>query len=347
VAINVLPIVGVLWALFIAPWVFAKIVDVSGVSRYRDNAASWKESHLGSTGMSVWLPGDPTIGDRKFLAIGLDEHTAFVYHSGDLECAMHHSQFSENFRLKDESDVRNLANDLCESRSVTDLNKQQLGYGKSLWQGKCSRDGKDYELTGYRFDRAQNYWWILVLFDSSNNAASAAAERILDSVSIAGFDTYKGNAAHWKPYPIGSTGMTVELPDAPVEVDKTVIIFGLQEYSEWVYNGGDLLTLMQSKKYYGDASIDEAELQKKAGNLCGADATSNLTTHQTGDGQWELEGKCSRSGTEYNLHGHFFTKGENAWLILSLYDPGEKEAISAVDRMLTSLKSAEQKLIKR
>jgi len=344
VAVNVLPIVGVLWALFIAPWVFAKIVDVSGVSRYRDNAASWKESHLGSTGMSVWLPGDPSIDERKFLAIGADEDAGFIYHSGDLECEMHFSRFSENFRLLDESDVRPLADDLCESGSATELNKQQVGYGKSLWMGKCPRDGKDYQLTGYRFNRAQNYWWILVLFDSSNNAASAAAEKILASVSIAGFDTYKGNDAHWKPYPIGSTSMTVELPDAPIKVDKTPIAFELQDDNAYVYNGGNLLTLMLNQRSIGDASIDEAGLKKMAGNFCGADATSNLTTHQTGDGQWELDGKCSRSGKEYKLHGHCFTKGENAWLILALYDPSEKAAISAVDRMLTSWKTAEQKL---
>jgi hypothetical protein len=346
VTVNVLPILGVLWAIFVAPWAFTKIVDVSGVNRYRESTAPWKESHIGSTGMTVLLPGDPLNDDRAFYGIGLEEHSAFIYRSGDLECKMHYGRFAENFRLMDESYARIVANDLCSAGSVRDLTKDQRRYGKSLWSGKClrDRDSKEYRLAGYQFARAQDFWWILVLFDSSNKAASAAVEKILDSVTIAGFDTYKKKAADWKPYPIGSTGMIVELPDEPIKFGKMPINLGLREFNSYVYNGGNLLALMQNEKYLYETSVDEAGLRKIAGNLCGADATSDLTTHQINVGKLELDGKCSRRGEEYKLQGYCFTKGENLRLILALYDPTEKAAIPAVDRIFNSWKTAEQKL---
>lgn len=346
VAVNVIPIVGVLWAIFIAPWAFAKIIDVSGANRYNESAARWKKSALGSTGMSVELPGEPLNEDRALYGVGFEEHSAFTYHSGDLECKMRHARTSKSsvlaFYVKDDSDLRSTASDLCGPGMVTDLAKQPLGYGKSRWDGKCSREGKEYRLGGYRFVKDQDVWLILVLFDSSNNAANIAAEKILNSVTIAGFDTYKENAARWKTYPIGSAGMTVELPDEPIKLRETPFEFGLQEYSALRYNAGNLLVLMQNERYIGDASVDETKLRKI--DLCGVDATSDVTTHQLGVGKLELNGKCSRNGEEYKLRGYSFTKAENLWLILALYDPRDKAAVLAVDTMLNSVKIGEQKL---
>jgi hypothetical protein len=121
-------------------------------------------------------------------------------------------------------------------------------------------------------------------------------------------------------------------------------VLELQELSTYVYNGGDLLALVQYAKSIGDFSFDETGLRKIAASRCGTDAVSDLTTQQVADSRLGLDGKCSRNGEEYKLHGYCFIKDQHFGLILALYGSSDKAAILAVDRMISSLKTAEQKL---
>jgi hypothetical protein len=61
---------------------------------------------------------------------------------------------------------------------------------------------------------------------------------------------------------------------------------------------------MQYARFYFDVLINERGLKNRETNLCGVDATSDLTTHQIGAGKLELNGKCSRNGGEYKLRGY-------------------------------------------
>ena len=341
IAVGVLATVSIFWALYIGPWALTKIIDLTGVNRYREIAARWKVYPLGSTGMSVELPGDPVSVDRLIsFSFGLQEHSTYIYDSGDLISTMHYERYSRKVAL-DESGLRSAAANLCGVDAVTDFAKQPLDFGKSRWDGKCLRNGKEYKLSGYSFKKSQSVWLILALYDPSNNAASLAAEKMFNSVKIAGFDTYKENAAHWKVYLLGSTGMSVELPADPTRVDERPIESGLLDYSGFEYDGGNLLALMQNERYFWNASVSEIGLRGLATNLCGVDALSELATQQIADGKFGLNGKCSRNREEYKLRGYCFTKDENFWVILALYDSSDNAATLAVDRMLNSVRIAE------
>lgn len=336
---GVLAIVGVLWALFIAPLAFKTIVRLTGLNRYKENAAHWAPHSLDLTGISVDLPGNPTKVDQPpaVFTLGLQDYSEFRYDAGDLICSMISIKYSAGYTPPNETLLRSVSNAICGYAGV-DVSTPQLGYGKVGLNGKCSRDENGSKLRGYCFTKGQDLWLILVLFESNNNDASRAADRILDSVNIAGFDTYKGSAVNWKHYPIGSTGMSVELPDSPTKIDQTIIDFELLECSIFKYDAGDLVTLIRSEMYFGDVlSVNEERLRRIATDLCDGNKVSNFGTQQIGNGKLGLDGTCSRKGKEFKLRGSCFTKGQNLWLILSLYDSSDDQANLAVDRILNSV----------
>ena len=325
IAAGVLVIVGGFWAIYIAPFAFTKIIDLTGVNRYRETAARWNKYPLGSTGISIELPGDPTLDE---------EQSTFFYHSGDLFSGMRYERVSGEVAL-DESRLRSALAVFCGVDPISNLAMQQLSYGKLGLDGKCSQNGKEYTLRAHRYTKGPNLWVILTIYDPSNNAASLAAERILKSVTIAGFDSYKDDTAHWKPYPLGSTGMTVKLPDEPTKVDQ--IIIGPLDDSTFKYDGGNLLVLMRNERYFGDVSVNDEGLRNLATSLCGVNTVSDIAKQQIAEGKLGLDGKCSRNGQEYKLRGSCYTKGPNLWVILALYDSRDNEATLAVDRMLNSV----------
>jgi hypothetical protein len=156
---------------------------------FSEASARWSNHKLGSTGMSVDLPGKLEALDTSFhFAAFVEEQRIYACEEGDLNAVMAYASYSDTVKPTAEGALKGSADGMRKTVGISNLSYMIKSVDESTFalDGQFIKDEAEYTLRGYSVVKKQKAWLILAFYDSSNNAAGSAAQRILDSMKISG-----------------------------------------------------------------------------------------------------------------------------------------------------------------
>lgn len=139
--------------------------------------------------MSVDLPGKLEFLDvdmPSYVSGQIQSQSMYVYDGGDLVVLTGRVVYSSSVVPSGEGMLVGAARGIGTGATVSDLSYQprQVAENKFALEGQFKQYARDYKLLGCSYVKEHKVWLIVVSYDSGNNAASAAAQRIMDSVNI-------------------------------------------------------------------------------------------------------------------------------------------------------------------
>ena len=154
---------------------------------YIDSNAHWSKQSIALTGMSVDLPGKLEPIDKPPFMWPVQELSMYRYDGGDLIIDKMGRMLFFSLSLPDgEATLKVNADSIWETENVSKLSYLTTKVAENTFtlDGQFIKDKKDYILRGYSSVKGHNLWLMIVYYDSANNDASSAAQRIFDSIKI-------------------------------------------------------------------------------------------------------------------------------------------------------------------